>query len=76
MKFAQARLFALGMSMLAVAGASLLEAALGIDISETGVFIAAMTAFLGLCFRAPPASGGRRGGRPPDQIGPSERRKA
>jgi hypothetical protein len=65
-KFAESRLFALGVSMLAVAGASLLEAALGIDISETAVFIAAMAAFLGLCLRARPAFGRHRGGKSPD----------
>ncbi|MDP4024131.1 hypothetical protein Q8W71_15990 [Methylobacterium sp. NEAU 140] len=52
MKFAEPRLFALGLSLLAVAAASLLEGVLGLDISETAVFVAALAAFLGVCVLA------------------------
>ncbi|MEH3062357.1 MAG: hypothetical protein PGN33_06130 [Methylobacterium radiotolerans] len=48
MKFAEPRLFALGLSVLAIATASVLECVLGIDISETAVFIASVAAFLGV----------------------------
>lgn len=47
MRFAEPRLFAFGLSMLAVVSASLLESVLGIDVSETAVFLASGAAFLG-----------------------------
>jgi nucleoside permease NupC len=47
MRFAEPRLFAMGLSILAVVSASLLECVLGIDVSETAVFLASVAAFLG-----------------------------
>ncbi|MGU3667941.1 hypothetical protein ACLBX9_27460 [Methylobacterium sp. A49B] len=46
MRFAEPRLFALGLSLLAIAAASVLECVIGLDISETAVFIASAAAFL------------------------------